>query len=770
MLQTKFKLAFLFLMLLPAVVLAQTFEKIDQGIQFSSLGMNVRVEFYSPSIVRVYKTLHTENYINQSWVVQQQKQATKVTVESKDGFVNLSSEKLTIKVNPKTGSIQFLKSNAENLLLDKDYGTNFSNTLAGGKPFYKTRSEFLLEKDEAIYGLGQILDNKFNRRDSQHHLQNENMHTTSPYFMSIKGYGVYMDNYSISDFEDNKQGLSFECLGKAVDYYFMYGGNADGVVSQIRWLTGKTPMLPLWAYGFFQSKERYKIQDESVDVVKKLRSLKIPIDCIIQDWRYWPEHVNDSIWNSHSFDTKRFPNPLKWIDEVHKLNTKLMIVAWPAIGPLSPQWKPFKAQNLILNFDSYPKTSGCRPYDVYNPKGIEMYWESLNKGIYSYMKNDAWWLDSTEPDHMNVKPEDFEVPTFAGPYKTVKNAYSLLHNKGIATNQLATNPADRVVILTRSGFLGQQKYGSITWSGDVRSTWENLEKQVPASLNFSLMGLPYWNSDIGGFQAFDWKKSGGTKSPEYQELYLRWMQFGLFSTMMRSHGTGLPREIWNFGKKGDWCYDGQEQLINLRYSLLPYIYSTSWNVSEHDGTFMRALFMDFPEDKKTHDLGTQFLFGKSIMVVPITKYDAKSWEVYLPKGADWFDYWTNEKVVGGTTINRVVDKVTFPLYIKAGSIMPFGPQVQYATEKKWDNLLLKIYPGADGTFTLYEDEFENNNYQKGFYSEIPMTWNEKEQTLTIGERKGKYKGMLAKRQFTVKTNTGAEKVVSYSGKSINVKM
>jgi alpha-D-xyloside xylohydrolase len=240
--------------------------------------------------------------------------------------------------------------------------------------------------------------------------------------------------------------------------------------------------------------------------------------------------------------------------------------------------------------------------------------------------------------------------------------------------------------------------------------------------------------------------------------------------MMRSHGTGLPREIWNFGKKGDWCYDGQEQCINLRYSLLPYIYSTSWDVSQHDGTFMRALFMDFPLDKKTHDLGTEFLFGKSILVAPVTKYNVQSWEVYLPEGAAWFDYWTNEKILGGTSLNRKVEKSTIPMYIKAGSILPFGPQVQYATEKKWDNLLLKVYPGADGEFTLYEDEFENNNYQKGEYSEIPMTWNEKEQTLIIGERKGKFKGMLTKRQFTVKLISGTEKVLNYSGKAVKVKL
>lgn len=770
MVLTKVRRVFALLMSLPCVLSAQSFEKGERGINFTSQGMDIRVEFFTPDVVRVYKTLQAEAYENKSLVVDVQKEPVKIDIVQNKNFVTLASSDLKVKVNLTTAGIEFFKKNGEKLLLDKDYGTRFTKIDDAGKPSYNVRTEFLLDEYEPIYGLGQIQDNVLNRRNSKHHLQNENMHTTSPFFMSIKGYGVYVDNYSISDFADNKQGLSFDCIGKCADYYFLYGENADGVVSKMRYLTGKVPMLPLWAYGFFQSKERYKTQQESVDVVTKFRALNIPIDCIIQDWRYWPEHEKDSIWNSHSFDQKRFPDPKKWINDIHNLNTKLMIVAWPGFAPYSPQRKIFEEKNMILNFDSYPATSGSKPYDVFNPEAREMYWESLNKGIYSYIKNDGWWLDSTEPDHMNVKPEDFEQPTFLGSYKSVKNAYSLLHNKGIATNQRVANPNNRAVILTRSGFVGQQRYGSITWSGDVRSTWLNLEKQIPAALNFSLLGIPYWNSDIGGFQAYDWRKDGGTKSPEFQELYLRWMQFGLFSTMMRSHGTGLPREIWHFGKKGDWCYDAQERYINLRYSLLPYIYSTSWNVSNADESFMRALFMDFPEDKNTHDLGHQFLFGKSILVVPVTKYNVKSWDIYLPKGADWFDYWTNEMKQGGNWVQREIDKTTVPLYVKAGSIVPFGPKVQYATEKKWDNLLLKVYPGSDGTFTLYEDEFDNYNYEKGDYTEIPMAWSEKSQTLTIGERKGKYKGMIMDRKFTIKLVNGTEKVVNYSGEAINVKM
>jgi alpha-D-xyloside xylohydrolase len=759
---------------------AQTIQPTKQGAKFSVQGLDIQIEFYSNTIVRVYKTPQGVPYDKKSLSVVKSPETTSIKLEQKGNNTLLKSNTVQVEINPETGGITFYDASGKLLLKDKDYGTQFSPLDDSGTPSYTVREGFLLDKDEAVYGVGQIMDNKFNRRNSSHHMQNENMSTYSPYFMSVKGYGVFWDNYSISEFNDNPQELSFQGIGHCSDYYFMYGGNADGVVSQVRDLTGKAPMLPLWAYGFFQSKERYHTQDESLDVLKKYRELKVPLDVVIQDWRYWPEHnKTDSTWNSQSFDKERFPNPKEWANEIHKLHAKLLIVTWPGFGPKTEQRKEFDSKKMIINFDTWPPNSGARPYDVYNPEALNIYWGYLNKGIFSYIGNDGWWLDSTEPDHINKKESDFTLPTHLGSYRSVKNAYSMMHNKGIATNQRATNGNIRPVILTRSGFIGQQRYGSNTWSGDVVSSWEMLEKQIPAALNYTLMGIPNWNSDIGGFFADRWKKGGGNKNPEFQELYVRWMQFGTFCPMMRSHGTDLPREIWNFGDRGTWCFDAQEKSIKLRYKLLPYIYSTSWDVSNNSGTFMRPLIMDFAADKKTHDVGNEYLFGHSLLVAPVTQYNARKWPVYLPQGSDWYNFWTNEYLKGGQTVttDTPVDKV--PLYVKAGSILPFGPEVQYSTEKKWNSLEIRIYPGADGEFVLYEDENDNFNYEKGIYSTIKFKWNDSKKTLTIENREGSFSGMLKSRKFkvaiagpqaTADTSAKSSKTISYNGKETVVKI
>jgi len=754
---------------------AQTFQRTTQGVKGTTQGIDIQVEFFSPTIVRVYKTPENVPYKKESLTVVKTPETTSVTFGQNGQNITLKSNAIQVEVNPQTGGVYFYTVSGSQLLKDKDYGTQFTAINDAGTPSYTVREGFLLDKDEAIYGVGQVMDGKFNRRSSHHHMQNENMFTYSPYFTSVKGYAVYWDNYSISTFNDNPQELSFEGIGHCADYYFVYGGNADGVVAQMRDLTGKAPMLPLWAYGFFQSKERYTTQDESLSVLKKYRELQIPIDVMIQDWRYWPEHENDSIWNSHSFDAKRFPNPKKWADDIHKLNAKLLIVAWPGFGPKTEQRKELDSKNMIINFNTWPPKSGTRPYDVYNPEARDIYWKYLNNGIFSYIGNDGWWLDSTEPDHIDRKESDYDLPTYLGSYRSVKNAYSLMHNSGIATHQRALNSDKRVVILTRSGFIGQQRYGSNTWSGDVVSTWDMLEKQIPAALNYTLMGIPNWNSDIGGFFAGRWNKEGGPKNPKYQELYVRWMQFGAFCPMMRSHGTDLPREIWNFGERGTWCFDAQEKAINLRYSLLPYIYSTSWDVTNNDGTFMRPLVMDFVDDSKTHDIGGEYMFGRSILVAPVTKPEMKNWPVYLPSGANWYNFWTNEQVKGGQTINTDTPIDIIPLYIKAGSILPIGPKVQYTTEKKWDNLELRIYTGANGEFTLYEDENDNYNYEKGMYSNINLKWDDQSRTLTIEDRKGSFPGMLKKRKFNVHVIASGEvagtpKTISYNGKKTVVKL
>lgn len=749
---------------------AQRYQQTSQGVTVNTQGMNVEVKFYSPSIVRVFKTPEGTPYQKESLVVVKEPEHVELTFSNEGKNLVLKSSAVKVEVNPETGGITFFNITGKELLKDKDYGTSFTAKNDAGTPSYRVRASFLLDKEEAIYGVGQVMDNKMSRRNSVHHLQNENMFTYSPYFMSIKGYAVYWDNYSISEFVDNPQELAFEGLGHCADYYFIQGGTADKVIAGVRDLTGRAPMLPLWAYGFFQSKERYHTQDESLNVLKKFRELQVPIDVIIQDWRYWPEYKNDSIWNSHDFDTKRFPEPKKWANEIHQLNAKLMIVAWPGFGPLTQQRKDLDAQNMIINFDTWPPQSGTRPYDVYNPKARDYYWNSLNNGLFSFIGNDGWWLDSTEPDHINRKESDYDLPTHLGSYRSVKNAFSLMHNSGIATNQKAFSKDKRVVILTRSGFIGQQRLGSNTWSGDVQSTWDMLEKQIPAALNYTLMGIPNWNSDIGGFFAGRWNKEGGAKNPKYQELYVRWMQFGAFCPMMRSHGTEVPREIWNFGNRGDWCFDAQEKMINLRYRLLPYIYSTSWDVVNNDGTFMRPLLMDFATDKCTHDLGSEYLFGRSLLVAPVTKPEVSTWAVYLPEGTEWWDFWTNEKLNGGQEINREVPKEILPLYVKAGSILPFGPKVQYSSEKNWNNLEIRVYPGADGTFTLYEDENDNYNYEKGAYATITFSWNDTKGELTIDERSGSFPGMLKSRKFKVvlvNKNSGIGDKPLQSGKSIH---
>ena len=594
----------------------------------------------------------------------------------------------------------------------------------------------------------------------------------------------------------------------------MYGKDADGVIAQVRSLTGQAPMFPLWTYGYWQSKERYKSQEEVVDVVRKYRELGIPLDGIIQDWQYWGHNY---LWNAMDFQNPTFNNPQKMMEDVHAMNAHMAISIWSSFGPMTKPYRELDKKGMLFNFTTWPQSgleswppnmeypSGVRVYDAYNPEARDIYWKYLNDGIFK-LGMDAWWMDSTEPDHLDWKPEDMDTKTYLGSFRKVRNAYPLMTVGGVYDHQRAVTSDKRVFILTRSGFLGQQRYGANVWSGDVASTWESFRNQIPAGLNFSLCGMPHWNSDIGGFFAGHYNKSwnddSASKNPLYQELYVRWLQFGTFNPMMRSHGTDVYREIYKFGKKGEPVYDAIEKMIGLRYSLLPYIYSTSWEVSNRQSSFMRALMMDFVDDRKVWDINDEYMFGKSILVAPITHaqytpeavvkvseeegwnrdgakktktdvavdfMETKSTNIYLPAGTLWYDFWTNEKHEGGKEITKETTLDVIPLYVKAGSIIPVGPQVQYATEKPWDHLELKVYAGANGNFILYEDEFDNYNYEKGVYTEIPISWNNTSRKLTIGARKGAYEGMLKNCKFTVTLQDGTQKNVDYNGKAISVK-
>ena len=626
---------------------------------------------------------------------------------------------------------------------------------------------------------------------------------------------MFWDNYSPTLFTDNEVETSFRSeVGDCVDYYFMYGKNADGVIAQVRSLTGQAPMFPLWTYGYWQSKERYKSQEEVVDVVRKYRELGVPLDGIIQDWQYWGHNY---LWNAMDFQNPTFNNPQKMMEDVHAMNAHMAISIWSSFGPMTKPYRELDKKGMLFNFTTWPQSgleswppnmeypSGVRVYDAYNPEARDIYWKYLNDGIFK-LGMDAWWMDSTEPDHLDWKPEDMDTKTYLGSFRKVRNAYPLMTVGGVYDHQRAVTSDKRVFILTRSGFLGQQRYGANVWSGDVASTWESFRNQIPAGLNFSLCGMPHWNSDIGGFFAGHYNKSwnddSASKNPLYQELYVRWLQFGTFNPMMRSHGTDVYREIYKFGKKGEPVYDAIEKMIGLRYSLLPYIYSTSWEVSNRQSSFMRALMMDFVDDRKVWDINDEYMFGKSILVAPITHaqytpeavvkvseeegwnrdgakktktdvavdfMETKSTNIYLPAGTLWYDFWTNEKHEGGKEITKETTLDVIPLYVKAGSIIPVGPQVQYATEKPWDHLELKVYAGANGNFILYEDEFDNYNYEKGVYTEIPISWNNTSCKLTIGARKGAYEGMLKNCKFTVTLQDGTQKNVDYNGKAISVK-
>ncbi|SEM29899.1 alpha-D-xyloside xylohydrolase [Chryseobacterium taichungense] len=805
----KIKTLIITVVLVSGNINAQSYQKTDSGLTFSMDNMTVEVKLYGENTVRIIKYPAGKAFDKNSLSVIKKEQKTRFSVSESNHIISLKTNDVQLFIDAKNGEITYNSPSGKELL--KETGSDFKPFNDAGNPTYSVTQSFQLEKDEPIYGLGILQNGKMSQRNTDVKMIQNNTWDFVPFFQSVKGYGVFWDNYSPTQFTDKPDKTSFSSeVGEGVDYYFIYGKNADGIVAGMRNLTGKVPMIPLWTYGYWQSKERYKSQDELVDVVKKYRELKVPLDGIIQDWQYWG---NNYQWNAMDFISPDFPDAKKMIQDIHDRNAHLSVSIWSSFGPMTNQYREMDKKGMLFDFKTWPESgrevwppdmnypSGVRVYDAYNPEARNIYWQYLNKGVFS-LGVDTWWMDSTEPDHLSQKPEDLDTKTHLGSFRKVRNAYPLMTVGGVYDHQRETTSDKRVFILTRSAFAGQQRYAANTWSGDVNSSWESLRNQVPAGLNFSLTGNPNFNSDIGGFFAGVYKRNGGAKSPMFQELYVRWLQYGTFTPMMRSHGTDVPREIYQFGKKGDTVYDAIEKFIKLRYSLLPYIYSVSWDVSKNNSSFLRALSMDFSSDQKTWNINNEYLFGKSFLVVPVlnaqytpekivktdenegwNKTDAtkkenalsnvdftknKTVKVYLPAAADWFDFWTNEKYKGGQEIEKSVNLQSIPLYVKAGSIIPFGPDVQYATEKKWDNLTLKIYPGTDADFVLYEDEFDNYNYEKGNYTEIPFHWNEKSKTLTIDSRKGNFKGMIEKRNFNIILPDGQQKSVNYSGKKINV--
>ena len=769
-------LAFIGLCLQIIPITGQSVLRIPYGVKVETKAACVELECFSSSIIRVKKYPLGQAPEKQSLSVTMQPKKVKYKIRKANNQIILTTSELNVLLDIVQNQISFVTKDGKELLAEKPSSTGFTSFNDAGNSTYRIRQTFLLDSDEAIYGLGQHQQGKMNQRNQTLFLQQANTEICIPLVHSIKGYALFWDNYSPTTFTDNAQGMTFDSeVGDLCDYYFVYGGGADKVVAGLRELTGQAPMFPLWTFGFWQSKERYVSQDELVSVVAKYRDLKVPLDGIVQDWRYWGEDHKD--WNAVEFRNPKFPDPRKMMNEVHRLNAHAIISVWPSFGPATGIYADLKALNKLMIHETFPQDNGVKVYDAYDPVARDIYWKYMNKNMFS-IGMDGWWLDATESEHSPVEEGDLDFQTYLGSFRKVRNAFPLVSVGGVYEHQRQEASDKRIFILTRSAFAGQQRYAAQAWSGDVVSDWNVLRNQIPAALNISLTGIPYWNSDIGGF--FSGRKfPEGVKDPAFHELYVRWMQFAAFTGMMRSHGTNTPREIFMFGERGYWAFDAQEKMINLRYRLLPYIYSTSWKVTSNGESLMRALFSDFPEDKKVIDIGDEYMFGKSILVAPVTS-EVRRRSLYLPEGGQWVDFWTGEKLEGGQEISREAPIDIIPLYVKAGSIIPVGPSVQFATEKSWDDLQVRIYPGADGEFTLYEDENDNYNYEKGKYTTVRMTWSDKDRKLTIHPRMGSYDGMLQHRNFRVVVvdhlkglglDNGSYTVnVEYKGKKLNIRL
>lgn len=569
-------------------------------------------------------------------------------------------------------------------------------------------------------------------------------------------------------------------VGDGIDYYFVYGPSPDKVISGYRQLTGQTPMMPLWSLGLWQCRERYKTAGEMTDVMKKFRSNKIPIDNIVLDWQYWKPDQ----WGSHRFDETRFPDPAGLVKSIHEeYNARLMISVWPKFYKGTDNFDtlqkhgylyPKNIEENTADWLGYPFTF----YDAFNPGARKMFWDQMNERLFS-LGVDAWWMDATEPEMVHhvdpVENASRMHPNYAGTGARYLNAYSLLNSQAVYEGQRSVAPDQRVFILTRSAFAGQQRYSSATWSGDIASRWATLRAQIPGGLNFSASGIPYWTTDIGGFTN-DWKSS----DPEWQELQVRWFQYGTFCPLFRVHGQFPFREMWEFGGVGSPAYNAQLRSDRLRYRLMPYIYSLAGWVTHLDYTIMRPLIMDFPDDKEVYSLNDQFMFGPSILVNPVTRYLERERSLYLPAGK-WYDLWSGSTMEGGKTLTLEAPYDRIPLLIRAGSIIPAGPEIQYTSEKPGAPLDIYVYTGADGSFRLYEDDGLSFGYERGEFSIIHLNWDDSARILTISDRKGTYPGMSDTREFRIVLVAESKKVslerpplpdkkVKYSGKEMKIEL
>jgi len=537
---------------------------------------------------------------------------------------------------------------------------------------------------------------------------------------------------------------------KSLDYVVFAGNNTDEIITIYRNLTGNVPMLPKWAFGFWQCRERYTSGEHLVSTVKEFRKRNLPVDVIVQDWQYWGKYG----WGVPKFDETHYPEPDKFIKEIHDLNAHFSVSVWENLNKESEIGKEYVTKNLFIPNSPW--------IDIYNPETQKTHWNALDKNLFT-LGVDSWWMDATEPENDALRGKQ----TYFGLGDFYRLTYPLFVSKAVYEGQRKTNPDKRVAILTRSAFLGQQRYGTINWSGDIGWDWDAYKRQIVAGLNYNLTGMPYWTTDIGGFF-----RPGPTQytDEKYHEILTRWFQWGVFNPIFRMHGYQTETEPWKYGEKVE---SNMRSMLNLRYRLLPYIYSEAWQITKNNSTLMRPLLMDFKEDTIAVSKAYQYMFGKAFLIAPVTAPEVMNWDVYLPKQNAWFDFWTGKRFEGGQTISTPAPLDKIPVFVKEGSIVPMGNVIQH-TNSKQDELELRIYTGKDAVFTLYNDEGDNYNYEKGKHIEIPMLWNEKNQTLTLEKQKGSYKNQISMYTMNIvwisgKQNDTISETIQYAGKKVVIK-
>lgn len=746
---------------LPTVKYAQA----QDGISATIGNESVHISVCRPSVIHFVSTPEppTTRQIK-PWMLDSKESCpgAKFKVSETTDAAILTTDTLKIELSLKWGNVQFSTAGGDNLLRERNsIPRTYEPAELNGEKTFHVEDRFAPDFSEGFYGLGQHQSGMFNYRGATVELGQNNTDVAIPLLLSSKGYALMWNTASLTHV-DNRFPLELNLdslAGHAVDYYFIYGPEMDQLIHEYRNLTGHTPMLPKWSYGFFQSKDRYVSQEEVLAIAHRYREQHIPLDGIVQDWFWWKSE-GDPIFNSN------FPDVPGELKQLHDEHVHAMLSVWGLFDS--------KSQNFLQMTQQHLDVPNAHVYDATNPKARDFYWNNLAGKLFS-LDWDAFWLDSAEPEeywpHMgDAILRDKKISIGSGAEYT--NIFPFMHSLGVQEHWKASTEQKRVFLLTRSAFLGQQRVGAAVWSGDVYGSYWGLRHQVAAGLNFALSGYPYWTTDIGGY----WPPHDNpVEDPKFQELYARWFEYGTFCPIFRTHGHRPQNEIWAFDKV-------EPILINydkLRYRLMPYVYSLAWRVTNDDYTIQRPLVMDWRADVRVRDIGDQFMFGPALLVNPVLQPDATHRTLYLPDAPAWYDFWTGASTNGSREINADAPLDRIPLYVRAGSILPLGPEIEYADEKPAGPIELRIYTGADGEFVLYQDTGDGYDYEHGVHSVIPMHWSESNRTLTIGQREGEYPGMPASMEMKVVLvsaghGTGLEptanpdKLVVYNGQSLSV--